>query len=432
MQFKQRFFTLFAKASVLAISILFLWTGRATAQDLTYITFWHAMDGQKGVVLKELVDRFNMTHPGIMVDEKCVGKSERSFADAYNILYSSILEHLALKDPPVIAQVYENWTTQLIDCGALVPMENFIRGPQGFTQEELKDIFPVFLEANTYGKKIWTLPFNKSIYVLFYNKDAFWRINASPPKTWNELRQLSKKLTLSQGDYVHQYGLVFDPSVDTFGHWLYAHQGNFLTSSNDIGFNNPLGYQDIQYWVDLVNTDRSALPLPSGEALKEFQKQQAAMYIETTSKLSSMERCQFNWGMAALPRGKVQAYGFAGTNLAIFASASPEKRRAAWTFVKWLLNTENTTLWAIPTGYLPVRKSAVESAQYQAFLRKSPEFRVALESLQHAVSQPRISTWQTIRGIINDALYEAISMKKTPKKALNDAARIILSQQYDK
>jgi len=433
MHFKPKFFTLLSRMLALAFIFVLLGSRQIPAQDSqVYVTFWHAMDGQKGKVLRELVERFNMTHPGIIVDEKCVGKSERSFADAYNILFSSILENLAMKNPPDIAQVYENWTTQLIECGALVPMENFIRGQQGFNQNQLNDIFPVFLEANTYGKKIWTLPFNKSIYVLYYNKDAFWRANAAPPKTWTELRQLARKLTVSQGDYVQQYGLAFDPSVDTFGHWLYAYEGNFLTKSNEVGFNNTLGYKDIQYWVDLVNTDHSALPLPSGEALKEFQNQHAAMYIETTSKLSSMEKCNFNWGMAPLPKGSVKAYGFAGTNLAIFANSSPEKRQAAWTFVKWLLDTENTTEWAIQTGYLPVRKSAVESFQYKAYLRKNPEFTAAIDSLQHAICQPRISTWQTIRGIINDALFEAISKKKTPKKALDDAAKVIISQRYVK
>ncbi|MBI2252292.1 MAG: extracellular solute-binding protein [Armatimonadetes bacterium] len=163
------------------------------------ITFWHAMDGQRGDILRQLISEFNRNHPKIKVEERFVSSSTLLAGNNYHALYSEILRSLALKQPPNIAQVYENWTTQFIEYNAIVPIENYVKGVNGLNTLELNDIFPVFLDANTFNEKLWTIPFNKSIYVLFYNKDLFSKFNFQVPKTWDELLNIAKKLTFKKG-----------------------------------------------------------------------------------------------------------------------------------------------------------------------------------------------------------------------------------------
>jgi multiple sugar transport system substrate-binding protein len=50
-----------------------------------------------------------------------------------------------------------------------------------------------------------------------------------------------------------------------------------------------------------------------------------------------------------------------GPNIGIFKNASTNEKLFAWLFIKYITSAENTALWAMDTGYLPVRLSAYTS-----------------------------------------------------------------------
>lgn len=367
--------------------------------------------------LNELLKKFQKENPDIVVDIVTINSRDPRMGNDYSALYSKLLESIAQKKAPNVAQVYENWTTQFIEIDTLVPVDSF---KDGLNAKDLQDFFPIFKEANTFNGKLWTLPFNKSIYVLYYNKSLFKGQNLSYPKTWDEVRTTAQKLTIRNGDEVSQYGLVFAPSVDMFGHYLYAHGGEFISGDTAV-FANPTGIKDLEFWVELTNTDRTALP--SFNAFDDFVKQKGAMYVDSTSRIGQMmKNCPFEYGIAQMPTGSTRSYQFAGTNLAIFNTGNAAQQNASWRLVKFLTNTENNAFWSINTGYLPVRQSTAGSPQFQQYMKSRPDYNVALQSLQYAKVQPKNPAWESIRGFINDAMYEAISQTATPSQALEKAA----------
>lgn len=409
--------------TVIGSLMFFLLSGStAYCQEKVEIHFWHAMDRYRGEVLDELIETFNKENPRVRVIGKSVKSRDQRMGNNYHALYKEILENLAKRTPPDVAQCYENWASQWIDIGVLMPVEDFIGVPGGFTKAEVDDFVPIFKEANTYNGKLWTIPFNKSIYVLYYNQDAFRAAGLQPPKTWEEFRATASKLTVRQGDTITRYGIAFHPSVDLFGHYLYANNGSFVDGNRAV-FNSAVGVQNLDFWVNLVHKDRSALA--SFLDRKEFEEQRSAMYIDTTSRISHFkERAKFNWGVALLPAGSTRKYQFAGTNLAIFSHLTPEKKRAAVEFVKYLSSRDVTTQWALKTGYLPVRTSAINSNTYQSEMKADPRFAVGIEAIKYAVVQPKVAAWEMIRGIVDDAMFEAISLRKTPKSALDRAVEL--------
>ena len=419
---KVRLATVTAVALLLTALALVWGAGRSEAGSPVEIQFWHAMSRSRGEALEALVQRFNSENPGIVVKSRFVGAANPRLGNDYNALYGKILEHLARGTPPDVSQVYENWTTQLIEINALAPMDTFLQGPDGMDQKTLNDFVPVFRNANIFpgpeGNRLYTLPFNKSIYVLYYNKALFRALGLNPPQTWDELRSAAKAITAAK----NIPGLAFLPSVDIFGHYLYAHGGQFIRDDR-VAFGGQAGVEDLKFWVDMVHNDRSAQP--TFDAMDLFEKGQAGMYIETTSRIGSFEKAQgLEFGVTLLPRGTTQAFCFAGTNLAIFSQSAPEKQKAAWKFVRFLTSPEITTDWAIKTGYLPVRQSAIQSAKYQDFVKTHPEYHVGIEALQYAVVQPRVSAWESIRGILDDAMFEALSRKYTSEDAVQKAVSL--------
>jgi ABC-type glycerol-3-phosphate transport system substrate-binding protein len=405
--------------ALLALALACVWFGRtspAQAQETVTISFWHAMRGDREAALRELVADFERSHPRVKVEPRFVGSTNSQWGNDYSSLYRGILESLATQAPPDVAMVYENWTTQLIDYGYIVPVEDYFG--EGFGGADVQDLVPNFREANAYDGKLWTLPFNKSIYVLYYNRDMFRKAGLKPPTTWDELRVAAKKLTTANRSV---YGVTVQPNVDLLGHALYASDGDFV-SNNQAVFNNPVGVNALKFWVDLVNSDRTAFP--TFDPQKVFVDGKAAMFLFTTSSFTKLQKsAKFELGLAALPgtAGKARRVQFAGTNLAMFKT-SAERQAASWQFIKYLSSRPVNTRWALRTGYLPVRQSAIQSAEFQAFLKKNPEYRsAAVETLKYAKVQPKVSAWESIRGIIDDAMFEAISRRSTPQEALDRA-----------
>ena len=384
------------------------------------LKFYHAMTRHRQKVLEDLVNQFNRQNPDIKIIPIQIRSMNRRMGNNYHALYKAILENLARKTPPDIAQVYENWTVQLKEIGAIIPLGDYVG--TYIPEEDINDLVPVFKDANTFDGKLWTLPFNKSIYVLYYNKEMFRKAGVKPPKTWDEFRTVSKKLTIRNGDSIVQYGIAFRPSVDIFGHYLYAYGGTFI-KNNRAAFDSPVGVANLQFWVTLVHQDRSALV--SFADRREFASGRSAMYIDTTSRIGRFKnKLNFDWGVAPLPKGTVRRYQFAGTNIAIFSHLSPEKKKAAIKFARFLISKDATLYWALNTGYLPVRKSAIQSKEYQNLIKKDPRYGVGVEELDYAVCQPKLAAWEMIRGIIDDAMFEAMSLRKSPQVALNMAAKM--------
>lgn len=422
MSSKLRLFSVAVALTATLALAAFLGASESQAQGPIEVTFWHAMSKTRGEKLNALVQRFNAQNPSIKVNAVFVG-AKGGRGNDYNALYTNLLEQLARTTPPDVAQVYENWTTQFIEIGALTPVDTFFGDQEGLKQTEINDFVDIFRKANTFkdanGKDhIYTLPFNKSIYVLYYNRSIFSELGLTPPKTWADLRKVAKVIA----DKKQVTGLAFVPNVDIFGHYLYTNGGEYFKAGK-VAFGGALGIKDLNYWVDLVHTDRSATP--TFDARKMFNDGQAAMYIESTSNIGNFEKNPYlKFGVVPVPRGTSVNYQFAGTNLAIFnkntgnATADKGRQRAAWKFIRFMTSPEITTEFAMATGYLPVRKSAINGATYRDYVKQHPNYQVGINSLQYASVQPRVGCWETVRGILDDTLIEALGRKNTPEDAL--------------
>jgi sn-glycerol 3-phosphate transport system substrate-binding protein len=90
---------------------------------------------------------------------------------------------------------------------------------------------------------------------------------------------------------------------------------------------------------------------------------------------------KFEFRTAFLPKAEEFGCCTGGAGLAIMAGSPPEKQEAAFKFVEYVSSTEGTTFWSQNTGYMPVRKSAIESEEMQAFFAENPNFKTAVDQL---------------------------------------------------
>lgn len=387
--------------------------GKLNKNGKVKIVFWHAMGGPLGKILDDMIKRFNETHPNIEVKGIHMG--------SYDTLQQKIIASLMAKTSPDIAQCYEALTLKLKNAGKLIELDNFIDNDKDFNKE---DIIKVFLDNNMYDGKLYSVPFNKSVPVMYYNKDLFKKVGLDPdkpPQTWEELYEYSKKLTFDSNN---------DGKIDNWGQamptsaWIYeclvlqAGGKIYDPKTKQAFFDSKESYKALKY---IIKTLQDVGYKTTGfDHQNDFIAQKVGIIMSSSvSKVFMEKNINFDYGIAPLPYDKKKAVILSGTNVVIFKS-NPEKEKAAWEFVKWFISPEQTAYWAIHTNYLPVRYSAMEIDDMKKELKKPNGLSAPIGQLEYAYFEPRIPEWYTCRQMLEKALDKSLIEKKASKEYLKE------------
>jgi multiple sugar transport system substrate-binding protein len=395
---------------------------RAPQEGKTVVTFWHAMGGPLGKTLDSLVAEFNAMHADIIIDHVGMGN--------YQALSQKLMAAAAAKKPPTISQVYESWTDQLYRAGALTAVEDML-GEEG-TQALLSDLYPVFIEDNTWDGKLVTFPFNKSVPAFFYNRTLFANEGiAHFPETWEEYLETGKKLTRDEdGDGVpERWATAFPLSTWMFETLLYQNGGRILADDNITPlFHKAEGIAALKFQRDILETYRIGYLTTGYQHQDDFLSGKVAFISGSIVSYSFIKALnpEFDLGMAAVPSGKNNAVIISGTNIALFANATGEQKEAAMEFITWFLSSEIQARWAYGTGYAPVRISSLEHPLMTERIAEVAGLKEVLAQLAFAYTEPRISGWLGGRQLLGtEGVEPALRGVKTPEEALLECAQEI-------
>ncbi|MBT4331915.1 MAG: ABC transporter substrate-binding protein [Candidatus Cloacimonetes bacterium] len=414
---------------LILLSLIILGCGKKEVvnTDVTEILFWQAMGGPLGDALAELVNEFNDTHPNIHVKSVNMGN--------YTALSQKLMASIQTGNQPDVAQAYEAWIANMLEGDVIVPIEDFINEDPNFGQEEMDDIFPVFINSNKMGGKLVSFPFNKSVRVQYYNKDILFQNDMDPnkpPKTWEEFRTYCQKLTQDKdGDgTIDQYGTTVKISAWQFENLLLQAGGKIMNEDNTKPlFNSKEGVQALEFFTNILNKDKTGYLSPGYEGQKDFTAQKVAFYEDSSVSMAFMLRTgiNFNMGISAIPINKTKTNIISGTNVVIFKNEEDRKKeKAAWEFVKWFTDTKQTARWSELTYYMPVRKSAMEVEALKNRIAGNPEIASVYDQLNYATFEPQISEWFETRKYLEEHVIEKVVREMlTAEEALENAAKMI-------
>ena len=132
-----------------------------------------------------------------------------TYQGSYDDSINKLKAGLQSKDVPAVVQVYDIGTRLMIDLGVMTPMQDFIDA-EGF---DVADIEPGVANYYSVDGRLWSMPFNTSNPILYYNKTAFAEAGLDPevaPRTWADVTEFSRKLTKKAADgTTTQYGCSF-------------------------------------------------------------------------------------------------------------------------------------------------------------------------------------------------------------------------------
>ena len=98
------------------------------------------------------------------------------------------------KAVPAVVQLFDIGTRLMVDLKVATPVQDFIDKEK----YDVSDLEPNVLAYYTVDGKQWSMPFNTSNPMLYYNKDMFKAAGLDPdkpPRTWAEVEEYAKKLT---------------------------------------------------------------------------------------------------------------------------------------------------------------------------------------------------------------------------------------------
>lgn len=383
------------------------------------IQFWHAMSGVNQEAMEKITKDFESKNPKIKV--KLVNQGN------YRELFDKLMGAAKSNTLPTITQIYNNRLTWYMDKNLVEDLNPYFNNKEvGMTKEEINDIPKIYRDDNTFGDKTFAIPFNKSMMLLYYNEDMLKAKGVAVPKTWEEFKEAAKKLTVDSNNdgKPEVYGVAFENNISTdIGVWVRQAGGEVIDEKADkINFNTAETKAAIELINGMIQNKTATLAGEDKNANNTLIKEKAAMCVASTSAIPYIKNgLKANWSAAALPTYKEQVQLYYGTNVAMFNTGTPEQRLAAWLYMKYLINTENTAYFSMQTGYMPVRDSAVKSEVYQKFLKDNPVKEVPLKTLEKGWTGARQIGVIPALDALGSELEQVFNNKKTVDEALKTA-----------
>lgn len=412
------------------LAIIFLGCGgtpregdvRFRAIDRQAAVFWDRQTTESAELLRNLVNDFNRQWPGLPVKVERSG----SYADIFRKITAGINAGVL----PAMAVSYESMTSEYIPAGAVAVLDELIVDNEiGFDETELADFFPAMLATNRfpdYGNHLYSFPFAKSVLMLYFNKHVLNEAGVhEPPTTWDDFIAQCRAVKARTGKYAH----AVHADCSTLNGIIFSMGGDAVREGHTL-YDSPEALAAFRIYETLAREGLAYLVPPgSYDDNMALSRGDVAFVLRSSSGLSDMMLLMENdpdgWGMVRIPqrRPETPATVLYGPNVSLF-NTTEDQIRAAWAFVRYFTSPEVSVRWALETGYLPVRKSALEHPDMHAFWDQWTYNRAAYDCLDIARPEPNLDGWQEVRDIVARSITDIMTGMKDADSAASTARQL--------
>jgi sn-glycerol 3-phosphate transport system substrate-binding protein len=338
------------------------------------VLYWGSFSAELGEAEQAIVQMFNDSQQDVRV--------EYQFQGTYEETAQKLTAALQARQAPDVSVLSDVWWFRFYLANALAPLNDLIAANEVDTADYVESLYN---EGVRDGVSYW-LPMARSTPLFYYNADAFAEVGLEEaPEFWSQLVEVAPELVQKDGDTITRSAFAH-PTGAGYIAWLFQtviwqHQGLYSDPDFTIRINEPNGVRAGEFYRSSTQDGWATLPADN-EA--DFANGLTASIMASTGSLRGLTENvgdKFEFRTAFLPKAEEFGCCTGGAGLGIMAGSPPEKQEAAFQFVKYVTSTEGTTFWSQNTGYMPVRKSAIESEEMQAFFAENPNFKTAVDQL---------------------------------------------------
>ncbi|MFN6571253.1 ABC transporter substrate-binding protein [Dendronalium sp. ChiSLP03b] len=399
---------------VLSICLIFLSGCGGTAQkkdSVIHLTLWQSINPPANRdVFEKLVDKFNQNHTDVQVESIFIGQPQ----------LPKILTAVVGNAPPDILLYDPQTTGQFAELGAIRPLEDWL-DKLPLKSEIISNLFEE-LQLNGH---IWSVPLYTANLGIFYRPKLFQAAGITQtPKTWKELRQAAKKLTIDRnGDNrPEQYGILLplgkqEWTVFSWFPFLLSAGGEVLTD-NTPNLMTKAAINALQFWQDLIR-DGSATLSPPERGYEEDAFISGRVAMQITGPWTYIMKSNVDYGVFPIPVN-IEPTTVTATGVVHVMKTTPAREQAALKFLEYVVSVEFQKEWSMETGFLPVNIKAGQSEAFEQFISKKPVLKMFMEQMSVARTRPIIPGYSRLSDSLGRAI-EAALLGESPQKALKAA-----------
>ncbi|WP_028045237.1 ABC transporter substrate-binding protein [Cellulomonas sp. URHE0023] len=371
------------------------------------ITFWHGWTGGAAPTLvPKLIDKFNSEHDNITV--KAV---PQEWGDISAKLPLAIK---AGKGPDVVVLHGDDLATYAAQN--LLLQADDIVDDLGYSAD---DFPPGVFDKGNYKDAQYAVPWSVTPLGLYVNKDVLSQGGVTDIPTDKDSYEASLTALKDagvQGEWVDGYVFTgtfeFESLLWQFGGELYNEDVTEAT------FNSDAGVQALTWMTGLVDQGFSPANVAQDGNIKALLAGDTAFNWNGVWQTTNTAFDGLQWEAAPVPQiGSEKAVWSSSTHWAFPANKGQDENKtaAAATFVKWM--NDNSAGWA-ETGELPGANSVRDDP---ALLEKYPNLKPFMDELEYAHYETVSPGINEANNLITTAINEALTGKKSPQAALDDA-----------
>ncbi|MBP1711938.1 MAG: glycerol-3-phosphate transporter substrate-binding protein [Deltaproteobacteria bacterium] len=419
---KMKFFTIVA-----ALALFGVFSDAAWAK--TEVVWWHAMGGFLGERVNDITKKFNASQNEYEV--KAINKG------SYNETLTAGIAAYRAKTHPQIIQVFEVGTQTMLSSGAIYPVFQLMKD-QGI-KIDWEDFISVVKTYYSKGGNLYSMPFNSSTPILYYNKTAFEKAGLNPqvaPETFEEIGKAAKavvsKGAAKIGFTISWPSWTLVENMHTWHDQPFADQQNGFTGmATQLKINGKLGMQVFEM---LTRWQKEGIFTYSGRGSRGDQpviNGEAAIGLASTALVGTMTKTsKFDWGTGNLPRLAGYPQGnsiIGGASLWVMKGHKKEVYKGVAKFLEFLGQPEQQAWWHAQTGYFPISRAAIKALPADHF-RNNSNLWTAFAQITKGKTTPnsqgiRLGNFAAVRDIIEAEMENTLSGKKSPKEGLDEAVK---------
>jgi sn-glycerol 3-phosphate transport system substrate-binding protein len=339
------------------------------------IEFWSNHPGSSKPVEQQIIAAFQKENPGLTVKLVDAGKNYEEVAQKFN----ASLAGGQLPDVVVVSDV--TWFNFALNK-QLSKLDDLL----GTAKVDTGDYVDALYNDYTYAGGHFALPYARSTPLFYYNKELWAKAGLEDrgPKDWAEFKEWSTALKAAVGSGKFAMELADGSNyLDWYFQNIAWDFGGAYSKEWQPTFSDPNTIKAGQFLQDLT---KAGVIKYNATPEADFSAGLAGCILQSTGSLGGITKdAKFEFGTAFLPGTDNCPTGGAGVGVP--ANISDARKANAVKFAEFLTNPQNTVTFTQATGYMPVRKSAVELPEEKTFLEKNPNSKTAIDQLEHTRSQ---------------------------------------------
>jgi len=337
------------------------------------------------------------------------------------------------------------WVPEFAKRGWVRNLEPFLKDPN-LTPEDFNwpdDFYGLswsgtFLPGNRWNLPVgtWALTLGCGWRPLYYRADLCEEAglvdpfgDAKPPDTMDELLEYAKKLN---NPLKGIYGFVMPAKRPRicfdWSQYLWTYGGEFFDRNFKPVFNSPAGVKALETYIELGKVAPPGVgayhitecwtAFMRGKAALAWTWQDLAAVAREQSKIIGKFKCAYP------PVYAGERHPLIGGIVADIPTQA-RNAEAAFALLTWLESPENDIKHALGSGNSPRRSTWNNPEVEKKYLSARGNLEAICQDTGKGV--PLIPEWATVDQIIAEELSKAFIGQKTPKEALDDAARKVES-----